>query len=207
MAYIYTLSDSTGIRYVGKTNNLKIRLKNHVNESKKNNRCNNHRTNWILSLINKGELPTIEIIDIVDDNNWIFWEIFWISQFKTWGFNLVNSTLGGENPPSFKGKTHSDKYKEIRRNKMLLNNPAKNMNDEWKNNISKSLKGRVFTKNHIKKLGKPVSQLSLNGEFIKKWDSMTIASIKLGVNYSGISECVRGNRNKAGNYKWEYYEE
>ncbi len=205
MTYIYTLSDSTGIRYVGKTNNLKIRLKNHINEANSKNK-NNHKINWIKSLIQKNEKPTMEILDIVSDDSWMFWEIYWITQLKSWGFNLVNSTLGGENPPSFKCKTHSDDYKKVRRNKMLLNNPAKNMNDEWKNNISKSLKGRIFTKEHILKLGKPVCQLSLNGEFIKKWDSITIASNRLGVNYSGISGCVRGKRNKAGNFKWKYYE-
>lgn len=206
MAYIYTLSDSTGIRYVGKTNNIKVRFKDHINTSKRVNRPNNYRSNWILSLINKGESPIIEVIDTVPDDEWIFWEIYWISQFKSWGFDLVNTTLGGENPPSFAGKTHSDEYKEIRRNKMLLNNPAKNMNDEWKNNISKSLKGRVFTKEHTLKLGKSVCQLSLDGKFIKKWDSITIASNKLSINYSGISGCVRGKRNKAGNFKWKYYE-
>ena len=76
----------------------------------------------------KNEYPVIEVLDIVDDNEWIFWEQYWISLLKSWGFNLVNSTLGGENPPSFKGKTHNSEYKKRRRDEMLLNNPAKNMN-------------------------------------------------------------------------------
>ena len=52
---IYTLSDNYGIRYVGKTNNLKLRKLAHINESK-SNRYNNHRINWIKSLLLKNEL-------------------------------------------------------------------------------------------------------------------------------------------------------
>lgn len=203
MVYIYTLLDSTGIRYVGKTNNIKIRLKNHINESKKINRKNNHRTNWILSLINKDELPIIEILDIVPDNNWMFWEIFWVSQLKTWGFDLVNSTLGGENPPTFLGKTHSEKYKKIRKKIMTENNPAKNMNDDWKRKISESNKGRKLSKEHIKNLGKPVNQFTLDDIFIKKWESASAAGRYLGISVNNISTCCRGKRNKCGGFKWK----
>jgi len=105
MVNIYTLSDSTGIRYVGKTNNIKRRLRNHINEANQKGK-NNHRINWIKSLRKKNEIPTIEILDVVPEDSWVFWEIYWISQLKSWGFSLVNGTIGGEDPPSFKGKTH-----------------------------------------------------------------------------------------------------
>lgn len=207
MTYIYTLSDKSGIRYIGKTNNLKMRLKNHIVEAHSKTK-NNHRINWLKSLVEKNEKPIIEILDIVPDNNWMFWEIYWISQLKSWGFLLVNGTLGGENPPSFKGKTHSREYKKIRQNIMLSDkNPAKNMNEKWKNNISKSLMGIVFSDEHKKNLGKPVNQLELNNEFIKKWDSVIIASNTLNVSSNGIALCARGLRNKAGNFKWEYCNE
>lgn len=204
MVYIYTLSDSTGIRYVGKTNNIKIRYKNHINESIRHNRVNNYRTNWIMSLINKGEFPIIEIIDIVDTSDWMFWEIFWISQFKSWGFDLVNSTLGGENPPSFAGKTHSNEYKEIRRIEMINNNPAKNMNDCWKKNISEANKGRIFTNDHIKNLSKQVCQLTLENKLIKCWDSATDAGKYLKISIGNICSCCRGERKKCGGFRWEW---
>ena len=58
---IYSLSEPNGnIRYVGKTNNITIRLKNHINESKQR-KIISHKTNWIISLINKNELPVIDI--------------------------------------------------------------------------------------------------------------------------------------------------
>jgi hypothetical protein len=184
-----------------------MRLKNHIIEAH-SKRKNNHRINWLKSLAEKNEKPIIEILDIVPNNNWMFWEMYWISQLKSWGFLLVNSTLGGENPPSFKGKTHSPEYKKIRRNIMLSDkNPAKNMNENWKNNISKSLKGIVFSDEHKKNLGKPVNQLELNNKFIKKWDSVINASNILKISSNGIALCARGIRNKAGNFKWEYCNE
>lgn len=201
--YIYTLSDSKGIRYVGKTNNIKRRYENHISEVN-NKKLNNKRINWIKSLINNNSKPIIDVIDIVPSNEWVFWEKFWISIIKSWGFNLVNGTTGGENPPSFKGRTHSDKYKEIRRNIMKKNNPAKNMNDIWRNKISQGNKGRKFSKEHIKNLSKSINQYNLNDEFIREWESITKASNELNICYNSISLCCRNKRKKGGGFKWSF---
>lgn len=115
--FIYTLSDSEGnIRYVGKTNDPQHRLKKHLNEAK-NKRT--HKEKWIDSELNMGNLILLEIIDEVSSTEWSFWETYWISQFKTWGFNLVNGTSGGEGSDGFKGRTHSDETKEKLRNLIL----------------------------------------------------------------------------------------
>ena len=203
MAYIYTLSDSLGVRYIGKTNNINMRYKNHINESKKVNRRVNHRTNWILSLIKNGELPIIEIIDIVPDSEWVFWEIFWIGLFKSWGFNLVNGTLGGENPPTFLGKTHSDEYKNIRSKIMSTNNPSKKMDDNWRYNISKSTKGRVFSKKHIENISIPIVQLTLDDKIICEWTSASMAGRTLKISINSIGMCCRGKRKTCGGFKWK----
>ena len=109
--FIYTLSDpnTNEIRYVGKSNDLKYRLKKHINESK-NKRT--HKEKWINTLINEGLTPIIEILDIVNENEWSFYETYWISQFKTWGFELTNGTSGGEGSDGIKGKTHTKETKE-----------------------------------------------------------------------------------------------
>lgn len=100
--YIYILSDpeTQEIRYVGKTNNIKSRYKAHLN---KRHNIKSHKRNWIDSLLKKNLKPILEVIDVVPINEWIFWEQYWISQIKTWGFNLVNHTNGGD------GLTHSNK--------------------------------------------------------------------------------------------------
>lgn len=111
--FIYTLSDpdTNEIRYVGKSNNPKYRLRKHI-ELSKQDKNKTHKENWILSLLNKNLKPIIEIIDEVSIDEWEFWEIYWIYQFKTWGFNLTNTTTGGGINNGFKGKNHSEETKE-----------------------------------------------------------------------------------------------
>ena len=66
MIYIYTLSDprTNIIRYVGKTNNIKNRLKSHICQSKKSR---THKDNWVNSLLKLNLKPIIEILDVVED--------------------------------------------------------------------------------------------------------------------------------------------
>lgn len=110
--YIYTLTDPrTGsVRYVGKTNNTKNRLKLHLQNKKQNH---SYINNWIKQLKRNKLKPIMEVVDTVPKNDWEFWETYWISQFKTWGFNLCNHTEGGGStnigktrptPPWNKGK-------------------------------------------------------------------------------------------------------
>lgn len=94
--FIYTLSDpvTNEIRYVGKANDIKKRLNCHMTRS--NLIKTSHKNSWIKSLIKKGLKPIIEPIDEVLVSDWEFWEIYWISQFKTWGYSLTNLTNGGD---------------------------------------------------------------------------------------------------------------
>ena len=204
--YIYILTDpiSNDVRYVGKSINPEVRARKHISEAK-TGKTNNHRINWIKSLLNQNLRPNMEIIDETDDE-WVLLEEYWISQFITWGFNLVNGTKGGENPPSWKGKTHSDEYKEIRRQKFLTDNPSKNMDDNWRKNISLAHKKNGFspTKAIETNLIK-VKQYNLNGEFIKTWNSLTGAANDVGLkNISGIREVCLNKRFKAGGFRWVY---
>lgn len=119
---IYTLTDSNTneVRYVGKANDPKKRFLKHCVISNKKT----HKTNWINKLINEGKKPILDIIDEVSINQWIFWETYWISQFKAWGFKLTNNTHGGDgctfgNQTSFKkghklgvGRELSDETKD-----------------------------------------------------------------------------------------------
>jgi hypothetical protein len=92
--YIYTLEHpiTNEIRYVGKTNNPERRLHYHWTEGYKQN---NKTGNWLKSLKKKKLKPIMFIIDNIN-TDWEWLEKYWISQFKTWGFNLTNHTDGGE---------------------------------------------------------------------------------------------------------------
>ena len=94
---IYTLKDpiTNDIRYIGKTTQtLNRRLQIHVYKSRKS--TTSHKKAWIKGLLNKGLKPIIEKFDEVSNDDWKFWEQYWISQFKAWGFKLTNTTAGGE---------------------------------------------------------------------------------------------------------------
>ena len=103
---IYTLTDprTNKVRYVGKANNVSQRYKAHLNKARKHQ---THKWNWIQQLKREGLKPIIDVIDIVSIYEWQYWEIYWISQMKQWGFDLVNYTNGGDgctfsNQTSFK---------------------------------------------------------------------------------------------------------
>ena len=104
--FIYTLTDpiTNKIRYVGKTNNLKARYKEHMNSG---HGVGTHKRNWIDSLKKQGLKPIMEVIDEVSIDEWQFWEHWWYLNLISWGFDMVNHTSGGDgltfgNDTSFK---------------------------------------------------------------------------------------------------------
>ncbi len=92
---IYTLTDprTNEIRYVGKANNITERYRAHLNRARDHQ---THKRNWVNSLRKLGLKPIINVIDIVPINEWVFWETYWVHQFKAWGFKLTNATDGGD---------------------------------------------------------------------------------------------------------------
>jgi hypothetical protein len=103
---IYILIDprDNKVRYVGKANNVSQRYQAHLNKARKHQI---HKASWIKQLKELNLRPILEVIDIVPIDEWIFWETYWIAQFKAWGFDLINYTSGGDgctfaNQTSFK---------------------------------------------------------------------------------------------------------
>jgi len=131
--FIYFLSDINGeIRYIGKTKQyLKQRLYAHIVECKTNRKS--HKISWIKSLLKNGNKPIINIIDEVPEEEWEFWEQYWISQFKCWGFNLTNLTFGGQGGTGYK---HTNKSKQ----KMRISKLGTTLPIEQRKKISESIK-------------------------------------------------------------------
>lgn len=92
--YIYTLTDPRDfkVKYIGKTNNIKKRLYRHITESNGNSK----KDNWIKKLNEINLSPIIEVLDTCEDDYINKLEIYWISQFISWGFELKNTTNGGD---------------------------------------------------------------------------------------------------------------
>lgn len=55
--------------------------------------------------------------------------------------------------------------------------------------------------------GSPVVQLSIDGEYIKTWNTVTEAEKTLGIVKNKISSCCNGVRKSTGGYKWMFKED
>jgi len=109
--YIYTLTDpiDMGIKYVGKTKNLKNRLSRHMSQySLKESWTKKNK--WLLYLKNNNLKPLIEILDEGHIDNIDDLEIYWISQLKAWGYKLKNETKGGKGCEYWTGKKLSKEH-------------------------------------------------------------------------------------------------
>lgn len=163
--HIYTLAHpiTNEVRYVGKADDIDIRLHGHLYD-----KLNNRKGNWLKSLRKDGLSPKIEVLDIVEKNNCQFWEIFYISLMKSWGMRLVNGTLGGE---GISGVKHSEesknkvrlanigrKHTQQTRDKMKESSPkfwlGKKMPIEMRDKISLARKGKKMTEDQKKNMGR-----------------------------------------------------
>ena len=133
--YIYYLHIGNDIPfYIGKTNNIMCRYYQHKKQ--------------------KGKIIFIEEIDKVLTSEWKFWESWYISLFKSWGFKLDNKNNGG-------GGCITHKVSDEARHRISIGNKIpkpfsiqhkknhkesyKNWKVTWGDNISKGLKGRRNT--------------------------------------------------------------
>lgn len=201
MTIIYTLEHpvTEEIRYIGKTcQTLQIRLWNH-----KSSKGNNHRCKWIQSLLKQGLAPTIRAVEVVEGNG-SEEEIYWIGQFKAWGFRLVNATDGGE---GCLGIIRTQEWKD----NIGKGNKGKKLTQEVKDRISKTLTGRKQSLELIKKRFanlvntqiKPVYQY-LNGELIADYPSAEIAAQSNNTTRANIRQCCLGVSKSAVGYQWKY---
>lgn len=114
--YIYTLDYNGYPFYIGKTIDLKTRLRKHKSESKL---CRTHKEKFINKILMNNENITITLLDEVDYDKVDFWEIYWISQFRQWNIKLYNLTEGGEGGDNWSGRKHSEETKNKLRTIML----------------------------------------------------------------------------------------
>ena len=118
---------------------------------------------------------------------------------------LKGKMTGEDNP--FYGKHHTEESKrkqsEVKKGKKQSEETRRKRSEAQKG-IPKSEETRRRMKEHNARTQK-VNQYDLGGNFIKTWDSITIATKETGV--SNISACCRGKLKQAGGYKWKYAEE
>lgn len=97
MFALYGLIDpnTKELRYVGYSSNYLERLKEHLLPSNLNS--STHKVAWIKSLLNENKKPEILILEEASSlQEALEREVELISFFKSLGYNLTNSTLGGD---------------------------------------------------------------------------------------------------------------
>jgi len=208
ICYIYTLSDprTNQVRYVGKTIDPKERYRGH----KKDKKGNTYRVNWIMSLKKQSLVPIFEVIDVVDCKEWTFWENYWIAQFKTWGFKLVNGNAKGDGCITFK---HTEQAKE----KISKTSKGRLHTAETKKLMSQNRIGIQFSENHLKNLSlshlnqknehfyKSVHQINkITDQIINTYISIAEAERNTVAHNNAITMCCKGKRKTAGGFKWKY---
>lgn len=96
--YIYALHCpiANTVRYIGKSINPEKRFKAHLSAAK-THAYRHHTSAWIRKLLANNLHPVLEILQQVDESErWQDAEIRWISYGKRQGWDLTNSTSGGE---------------------------------------------------------------------------------------------------------------
>lgn len=93
--FIYCLVDpfTKEIRYVGKSNQPKIRLRRHIRNAKEGQKS--HKSNWIRTLLDKKSKPILKFLEEVNQLDWEEKERFWIRKLRDAGFDLTNTCIGG----------------------------------------------------------------------------------------------------------------
>lgn len=200
--YIYTLAKDDEIFYVGKTNSLEKRYKNHQ--------------------LKYGKDIEIEILSETI-NTWREEEKYWIEQLKCWGFNLKNKNKGGggedyksektrllisQNQPTSKKRNPITNIKIGMAHKGLKKKPC---SDKRKQKISEANKGKKFNlgKTYDCKSYKKVLQYDLEGNFIKEWNSVKEIQQSFGKkeNNLAIYRACTGQLDTAYKFKWKYKNE
>ena len=207
--YIYTLTDTENldnVKYIGKTKNLKDRLKRHMsNYSLKESWTSKNK--WLLYLKNNNMMPKMEILDIGNDNNINDLEKYQISQFKSWGFKLKNETEGGDGT-DWTGKKHR-KESVL---KMKMNHPLRkviyqydldnNLIDEFLSIHDASNKTGSY-RGHISKCCKKIKKYNTVGGYYFRFKDEYFP-FKKPSNYPCVVKCLDINGNLVKTYKSLY---
>lgn len=94
------------MKYIGKANNIKSRLKSHLQDFRG---VPADRVIWLGKLKRKKLKPEIEILSEVDVEEWKFWEEFYIGYYKSLGIKLLQKRAGG-NGLTYKNSQTFKKY-------------------------------------------------------------------------------------------------
>lgn len=115
-------------------------------------------------------------------------------KYKTKSIHRLVAEAFIDNPNNYNCVNHIDGNK--------YNNSINNL--EW---CSVSQNNIHAYRNGLNKRNKKVLQYDMNGNFVKEWNSVRQVGKELGISFTQIGACARGELKKAHNYIWKYEED
>lgn len=230
---IYTLENpiTNEIRYVGMTQkSLSERLSSHKSSVKTKT---SHVANWIKSLLNENLIPVIKLLDETNTlEKCKELEIYWISQFKSWGFNLTNLSTGGESSAgkklskkqvdgmskpvcrySIEGKfidcfsSAAEADRQTKISKTCIHNAIKYLGNaggyQWRFK-TQNYRSNITSLTTKSLIRCKIEQYTATGEYIQTWNGATEVQRILNIKSGNIAKALRGIRKSAGGFLWKY---
>ncbi len=163
-----------GKRYIGLTTNLHIRRNSHYRDLSKN-QSNCTKLQRAYNKYGKENL-FFYVIEYCSVENLDKREIFWINFYNsvTHGYNVVPGGTSGFKLPDEVKSQRVEKIKEF-------------------------FKSKGRSNHHTVKC---IFEYSTQGDFIKKWDSIILASEGTGIPYNTLRKCLKGHLKKFKNTMW-----
>lgn len=187
--------------YIGSTiSGFKKRIKEHLYELNKGK----HHSSHLQKAFNKYGTNNFEvsILEVCNRESIIQKEQFYLDQYKSYnrnlGYNILNKAY------------NSQGYKHTEENIILIGQMSK-LRGPHPNSINAMRLANLGSKkdeNHIIRMkeihSKPVIQLDLQGNFIKRWNSITEAKLFLGLSLidSNISKCCNKKCKSSNGFMW-----
>jgi predicted GIY-YIG superfamily endonuclease len=204
--FVYVLSDSSGIRYVGVSVNPHRRIKYHVYEAtnEKNKSYNLHKSRWLRS------------IDFDFMHRVVFFgteaecyekEVELIQKLKSKGKRLVNTSKGGDKPPrinelpNFEQTRKKISQKAIGRK--ISEETRKKMSDSHRANGNPNWLGDVSGYKNPR--SRAVVQMDTDGNVLFIWATAKEACDALGLGRSAVTSVVKGYQSTCGGFKFDYF--
>lgn len=226
---IYVFSDEGGVpKYVGKTKHLHTRIKQHLKDRHKRK---SYFYNWLNKQISEDKEFYIDVLELVNEDNWKEREKYWIKHIQENNYRLTNMTEGGDgNSIQLIGVI--PKCVELAKKPILQYDLDGNFIKEWKSIteaaiavetstscISRAAKGKEKYANKFqwryKETNYPlkiescnskltrINQYSLVGEFIKEWESGISIAEYFNVNRNTIYDVLRKKKKTYKGFIWE----
>jgi nicotinate phosphoribosyltransferase len=185
-------------RYIGKTkNNPEKRYKEHLAKSKLRER--NRKNNWIKSLLKQGKKPGLVVLKETNEEEWRYWERYYIKKYRDSNDDLTNYLDGGDEPPSKKGCKNSEKANQLISKNNARYWKGKHHSEETKNKISEKIK--IQNRNYQQRSYKIITP---DGEEILIHDGLDKFCRKHHLSREKMVLVAQGRRKQHKNYMCMY---